>query len=419
MSDYSVSKRLWERIQRHNIPASVFFTLTERCHLHCQQCYLVEDIRGELDTSEVKDALDQLAEFGATNITFTGGEPLLRPDIYEIIQHASHHGFAITLFTSGTPCNPTRVQKLKQAGVHYVSVTLYAAEAGPHDTITQAEGSWAKTVDGLKNLRKAGLKTEVKYLQMQENRGQLVATRELAGKLGASFVVDFKVTATHDGKRHPLSMQLQEEELTYLYHLMAARDGSFAKQLEPRVVAPNSGMCGAGRTRVVIGSDGQVYPCMDYIPSLGNLREQSLRDIWQGQAVQKVRSYKRFEDPICQVCPDQSHCGYCPSSALLDTGDPTKPSAAICSLARVRRRVYEERTGVRPPSFSAEQIQQDLQKLQQSEKTSSGKTTAPASSCGGGCGGGIPQGLQELLERLPPPKTQSSLESLQEKRANS
>lgn len=400
----SISQRLQERISRNTIPASVFFTLTERCHLHCQQCYLVEDPRAELSLSEVKDALDQLAALGATSITFTGGEPLLRADIYEIIRYASHHGFAITLFTSGTPCNLERVQKLKEAGLHAVSVTLYAAEPTPHDAITQVTGSWQKTVDGLQHLRNVGLQTEIKFLQMQDNLGQLIPTRTLAERLGARFVVDFKVTATHDRKRHPLSMQVQADELAYLYHLMAERDPSFAKQLEPRHVAPNSTMCGAGRTRVVIGSDGQVYPCMDLIPSLGNLRTQSLQAIWQGQEVQKIRNLRRFEDPICQVCPDQAHCSYCPSSALLDTGDPTKPSSTICTLARVRRQVWEERNGLRPTTISKDRLHADLQQLAQqtpahAHTQTNAEHTEKNSTCGTGCGS-IPQGLQELLQRI-------------------
>ncbi|MCK6510214.1 radical SAM protein [Myxococcota bacterium] len=397
----SISQKLKERILRNNIPASVFFTLTERCHLHCQQCYLVENPRQELTLPEVKDALDQLAALGSTSITFTGGEPLLRPDIYEIIHHASQHGFVITLFTSGTPCNLERSQKLKQAGVHAASVTLYAAEPAPHDAITQISGSWQKTVEGLQNLRSVGIQTEIKYLQMQENLGQIIPTRTLAAQLDARFVIDFKVSATHDRKRHPLSMQVQADELAYLYHLMAERDPSFAKQLEPRPAIPNSPICGAGRTRVVIGCDGQVYSCMDLIPSLGNLRNQSLLEIWQGQEIQSIRSLQRFQDPICQVCPDQSHCSYCPSSALLDTGDPTKPSTALCTLARVRRQVWEERNGLRPPSFSKDHLHSALQQLAQHTPPlgSTTHSTPKKTSCGSSCGS-LPQGLQNLLQHI-------------------
>ena len=347
-----ISQRFSERVRRHRVPASVFFTLTERCHLRCQQCYLVEDPRDELSLDEVKDALDQLAAMGAVGITFTGGEALLRPDIYDILRYASQKGFVITLFTSGTPCNPDRAQKIKEAGAFSVSVTLYSAEPAIHDAITQIPGAWQKTVEGLRHLKEAGLRTEVKFLQMIDNIGQLIPTRELAATLGARFVVDFKVTATHDGRRHPLKMQAQEEQLAYFYHQMAERDPSFAQQLAPKPVNLNAGVCGAGSTRLVIGSDGQIYPCMDYIPSLGSLREQPIAAIWENQAVQNVREIKRFQDPICQVCPDKAHCSFCPSTALLDTGDPTKPSASLCLLARTRRRVYEERMGLRPRAES-------------------------------------------------------------------
>ncbi|MEM1008603.1 MAG: radical SAM protein [Myxococcota bacterium] len=395
----SIHARLSLRQRQAHVPASVFLTLTERCHLRCQQCYLVEDPRGELTLEEVKDLLDQLAEMGTTRVTFTGGEPMLRPDLFEILEYAHQHGFWISLFTSGTPCNPTRCAKLKAAGVDCVSVTLYGMRPEPHDRITEVPGSWEKTMRGLEHLQAAGLRTEIKFLQMTLNLGELLPTHQFAKSIGARFVMDFKITATHDRKRHPLNLQVQEEELVQLYHQMAEQEAMFARQLEPRKHTPKTGMCGAGTTRMVIGSDGKVYPCMDYIEVLGDARTHSLRDIWSNEAAQKVRQVRFYTHPKCQPCPDKAHCSYCPSTALVDTGDPSTPSETLCLLARVRKRVFHERQRqigpqdklLQPPALQA-----------QDQPASAG--------CGGSCAcSAIPEGLQQLLERLEQKTSTSAL----------
>ena len=373
----TLRKVLSRRATTQKIPLKSMIVLTERCHLKCQQCYLVENPREELSTEKIKDVIDQLAKSGALWLTFTGGEPLLRSDIIELLTYAKTKGFVITIFTSGTPCaNPDRVKRLKEAGLHKASISFYAADPKKHDTVTLLPGSHAQTVEGIKNLRAAGIQVELKYLQMSLNRDEFMATKALAQELDASFRYSFNVTACHDGRRDPMELQVKEEELVSIYHQIADRapkDPHIGRSVNKPDV--NALACSAGHSRVSIGVDGKVYGCVDLNLPVGNIKEQSLQEIWQGDKIKEIRNLKNFSHPACMVCPDQSFCARCPGSAVLDSGDPGKPAFNTCMLARVQRRVYEERNGIRPMTTVENPMPEEQLDM----------IAAPLSSSCGGC----------------------------------
>lgn len=344
-------RTLKERIAFHahaqQLPLTAIVVLTERCHLRCQMCYLVENPRPELSTEDIKDTLTQLADMGVIAVTLTGGEPMLRPDVYELIAHARSCGLVVTLFTTATPCNPERTQKLVDAGLHCASISLYGTEPTVHDAITQIPGSHAKTLAGAENLTKAGIKLQVKFLQTNTNTDQLMSTRALALEWGASFVVSTDLTICHDGRRDPLSLQMQEQVMVNVFRHLAEVDPEGLGRIQPADPTGDKG-CGAGRTRLAVGTDGEVYPCLEWPQAIGHIREDSLRNIWTNYASQKVREVKRYDDPICRVCPDRSFCSFCPGTTFLDTGAPDQPSVMTCMKARARRQVYEELQGQLP-----------------------------------------------------------------------
>lgn len=332
MSEYAFAK---------NVPLAALVVLTDRCHLRCQQCYLVEHPRPEMTTEEVKDTLEQLSELGSTFLTLSGGEPLLRTDIYDLIRHARKLGLLTSIFTTATSCNPERSRRLAEAGLNWASISLYAAEPEIHDEVTQIPGSFAKTIEGVKNLQREGISVQLKFLQMTTNSDQLTPTRALAAELGASFLVTLDLIMCHDGRQDPLQYQLHEEAMYEVYLHLAQTDPDGLGKIQP---SPNNAKhkpCAAGRSRIAIGTDGSVYPCLEWLHEMGNVREQSLADIWNNHTAQSLRESVRYSSLACQVCPDKAFCYYCPGAALLENSDPGKPSVNTCMTARVRRRVYE------------------------------------------------------------------------------
>lgn len=341
LSETSLRSRIAFQAFAHQMPLTALVVLTERCHLHCHMCYLVQNPRPEMTTEEIKHVLSQLADMGVIAVTLTGGEPMLRPDVYELIQHARACGLVVTLFTTATSCNPERSKKLAAAGLNCASVSLYSVEASIHDAVTQVPGSFEKTQQGLQHLKDAGVALQIKFLQMTTNSDQLQPTRDLAESLGASFVVSLELTICHDGRREPLALQMQEQAMMEVFRHLAHVDPEGLGKIVPARHRSEKG-CGAGRTRLAIGTDGTVYPCLEWPVAIGHVREQTLAEIWQHHAVQDLRKITRYSDPICRVCPDRAFCSFCPGTTFLDTGAPDRPSAMTCMKARTRRLVYEE-----------------------------------------------------------------------------
>lgn len=131
---------------------SISWNLTKRCNLNCDHCYLDADFRGglrtdELDTQQCFKVIDQIAEVNPNAfLILTGGEPLLRPDIYEIIRYAADKKFMVVLGTNGTLINHANAVKIKEAGAHGVGISIDSMDPGKHDKFRGVQNAWDQSM---------------------------------------------------------------------------------------------------------------------------------------------------------------------------------------------------------------------------------------------------------------------------------
>jgi len=154
------------------IPIFIQFNLTRRCNLRCVHCCLEDgekpegdrgnDTNRELNLPEIRAVLEQLAQAGCLVLTFSGGEVLLREDLIDIISSARKLDFAVRIFTNGTLVGKREIEAFRRFHIQEVHVSLYAAEASIHDAITSVPGSWAKTLEGVRLMREAGIPVKIK-----------------------------------------------------------------------------------------------------------------------------------------------------------------------------------------------------------------------------------------------------------------
>ena len=175
--------RIVSKLLRQHRLLSVHWELTYRCNETCTHCYLDvfkpnATVAGELSTEQVVDGLDQCAAMGALNVTFSGGEALVRQDFFEIAEHARRKRFAVRIFTNGILVTPKLADRIAALNPVMVEVSLYAADAQTHETITMRRRSWELTVRALRLLHERGIHTQVKTPLMHENVRQLNALRE-------------------------------------------------------------------------------------------------------------------------------------------------------------------------------------------------------------------------------------------------
>ncbi|HOY64046.1 MAG TPA: radical SAM protein, partial [bacterium] len=136
----------FEKAKRAGLTLSAHFELTRRCNLRCRHCYVCGgDERREMSTEQVFRALDVLADSGTLFVTFTGGEPLVRRDFFEIAERAAEKNFAVRIFTNGTLIDEAAADRIAALNPLEVGISVYGATAETHDGITMSPGSFEKS----------------------------------------------------------------------------------------------------------------------------------------------------------------------------------------------------------------------------------------------------------------------------------
>jgi radical SAM protein with 4Fe4S-binding SPASM domain len=323
-------------------PYHVVWEVTTRCNLDCIHCYAgsVDSTRAELSTVEGKQLLDQIAGIDKFRmIVITGGEPLLRKDIFELVEYAGKLGFRIIFSTNGTLLTPGMAQDLARLGVVNFSISLDGFTPECHESIRRKPGSFQGAIDGLKAAAKTGVCLQVNFTAMRRNLPELPGVIDLAESLKADIVMVFQAVPPQ-GERE--SLELDADEQLDLIRTIAEKQRTSRALLMPvccpeywawlagqRHFSPGSGIlniafsgCGAGRGFVYVRSDGEIWPC-NFVPlSAGSVREKSFGDIWENSPLLRgFRGRPRNLGGDCAGCVHQAICGGCRGRAYARAGD--------------------------------------------------------------------------------------------------
>jgi len=278
----------------------LFIEVTARCNERCIHCYADSDPeRSEfLSLDEIKSALDQAREFGRAFVQFTGGDPLIHPQLVEAVAHAANLDFAgIEIYTNGLLLSESLLQRL--ATYHpRLSFSMYADRADIHDAITRLPGSWKRTLDAIRRAMLAGFEVRAGIVLMPENISR-------AGHMTAFLKNE---------------LGLEAEQIRFDPVKQTGR-GRFMHEAEQILVAPDAHSSNRpSRGKLCISADGNVYPCIFARHNgLGNIRKQSL-------AAMLATLDKRPAAPPSQHrwqrCRQQLSCGDCQMISYI-MGDTT------------------------------------------------------------------------------------------------
>ena len=205
-------------------PFLVVWDFTHKCNLQCKHCYSNSGTvqEEELTTEEALAVVDQLADAGVTALAFSGGEPLTRKDFFEVARHAADRGLYVSVATNGTLLTKENVQKLKQAKVNYVDISIDGATAKTHDEFRGVPGAFDKAVAGLKNCVEADLCVCIATTATKNNLEEMPAIIDLAEEIGAERFTYFNFIPTGRGKAH-FDQDLSPEEREKLMHYLLNR----------------------------------------------------------------------------------------------------------------------------------------------------------------------------------------------------
>jgi AdoMet-dependent heme synthase len=348
-------------------PYAVSWNLTQRCNLFCAHCYISAapgaSTAGELTTDECRRVMADIARVNpGTFLILTGGEPLLRPDIFELAAEGREHGFTVVLGTNGVLLRDKQARLMKTHGVQGASLSLDSVDAARHDAFRHLPGAWRAAIRATEALRAEGLDFSLHMSVTDWNLAEIPAMIDLARELGARVLNFFFLVRTGRGEGLTDITPTQYEEILG-YLARAQGTGQAVDQAAPRSVVdrredpwsapvgradgllirakcaphfrrilwerdPTSpllanyahGSCPAGKHYCRITPTGDVTPC-PYMPvSAGNVRETGFAELWE-----RGRVFTDLREPRlggrCGRCEFREICGGCRCRAYATSGD--------------------------------------------------------------------------------------------------
>jgi MoaA/NifB/PqqE/SkfB family radical SAM enzyme len=268
-------------------PATANFAITYRCQCKCVHCSADPSVnpgRQELTTEELKTNVTAAQDLGASIVIYTGGEPLLHPDIFDLIRHVDKERSISMIFTNGDRLSPENCAKLAEAGLFSLNVSIDSVRPEVHDEARKVPGLYDKAWQGIKNTQAAGILAGVSTYASSESiaNGDLEKLLKKAQAEGANEVTIFDcIPSGKFLKRTDLILSPDEKkriiELAKKYHEMDHPMGVIAMA---HVNSPEGVGCFGARTQFYVTAYGDVDPC-DFNPiSFGNVREMPLDAIW-------------------------------------------------------------------------------------------------------------------------------------------
>ena len=311
------------------LPVLSEVAVTYRCNLRCRFCYASCSCRRESDsqemtTAEVERVLRIIRhDAQVPSTSFTGGEPLLRADIFQLVACAKEAGLRVNLITNGTLIDRPAAQRLRRAGLDSAQVSLEGVTAGTHDALTQVPGSFADTLAAVGHLREAGLAVHTNTTANRRNLSELLQLPRLVKELGLDrFSVNLVIPCGSAGPGAEALWVSYSEigEVVREVKRRARRLGVRFLWYSPtpycifNPVAEGLGGkgCAACDGLLSVAPNGDVLPCSSLPEPVGNLLQQPFQEVWSGE---RARFYqeKRYAHPLCRACELFELCdGACP-----------------------------------------------------------------------------------------------------------
>jgi radical SAM protein with 4Fe4S-binding SPASM domain len=323
----------------------VVWNVTNRCNLRCKHCYIEAEDRkyqDELSTEEAREMINDLAAMKVPVLLFSGGEPLIRQDIYELGQMAAEKGLRPVISTNGTLIDDAVARKIKKAGFQYVGISIDGAPA-THDEFRNHPGAFADALRGIRACLNNGVKTGIRFTVNKYNQDDLPEIFEIIEREGIPRFCMYHLVYAGRG-REMADMDTSIGEKRDILELVSKKtielyekgveveilttdnhaDGIFLlnhikeqqpeRQEEIEQLLQMHGGCSAGTKFANIDPRGNVHPCQfwqDY--SVGNIREKPFSEIWTSddELMIKLREKDKHVKGKCGDCSYKSLCSGC------------------------------------------------------------------------------------------------------------
>lgn len=333
---------------KENMLRLVAWEITRNCNLECVHCRAAATMgpyTGELDTEAGFRLLDQIAQLGEPIVILTGGEPLLRHDIFEIAKYGTRKKLRMVMAPNGTLITDKIAKQLVDSGIKRISISLDGSSKESHDQFRGVKGAFEGALNGIRHAKNAGIEFQINTTITKTNLDQIPSIQKLAVDLGAvahhifllvptgrgKYIVDQEITSIEYEEtlnwfytqKEKTPLQLKATCAPHYYRILRQR----AKEDGKTVTFQSHGLdavtrgCLGGTGFCFISHQGIVQPCGFLDINCGDVTRQSFVEIWKNSKIFKnLRNFNELKGK-CGVCEYKKVCGGCRARAYEATGD--------------------------------------------------------------------------------------------------
>lgn len=332
-------------------PKWIAWEITRRCNLRCVHCRSSSEmeVKGHPDftTAEAFRVIDDIASYAKPVLVLSGGEPLLRQDVFDIARYGNEKGLRMCLATNGTLVTEEICGKIKASGIRIVSLSLDGSTPEVHDDFRKEPGAFAGSVNAARLFKQHGIEFIINSSFTKRNQEDIPKVYRLAKELGATAWYMFMIVPTGRGEEimneliskedyedileWHYQMEKDEHDLLvrptcapHYYRVVLQKAKEEGTRFERRTLKFSTGGakgCLAGQLICLITVDGDVLPCSYFPKAAGNVRQQSFREIWEhSELFHDMRDFKSYKGR-CGSCEYINVCGGCRARAYSVYGD--------------------------------------------------------------------------------------------------
>ncbi|MBP7516418.1 MAG: radical SAM protein [Desulfobulbus sp.] len=332
-------------------PKWIAWEITRRCNLRCVHCRSSSqlEVEGHPDFSldEAKRVLDDIHSYASPVVVLSGGEPLLRPDVFDIARYGTALGLRMCLATNGSLVTADTCRQITESGIRMVSLSLDGSTAAVHDDFRNQPGAFDGVMNAIRLFNAHNIDFLVNSSFTKRNQDEAPKIHQLVKSLGATAWYLFMIVPTGRGEEimaelippdeyeamlnWHYDMEKEEDELLVrptcapqYYRVVLQRAKQEGERFKRRTLKFSTGGskgCLAGQLICMIDVDGNVLPCSYFPLPAGNIRHQSFREIWEESPLfLEMRDFAGYKDH-CGRCEYLNVCGGCRARAWAVTGD--------------------------------------------------------------------------------------------------
>ena len=358
--------------QKQFEPKWLAWEITGKCNLNCIHCRSASSLgsdEGDFTLDEAKAFIDELTSFAQPVVVLSGGEPLLREDVFDIAAYGTSKGLRMALATNGSLVNDEICEKIKASGIRIVSLSLDGSTAEIHDDFRKQPGAFKSTLRAADFFKKHGIEFLINSSFTKRNQKDIPNVYKLAKEMGATAWYMFMIVPMGRGEdlmaeliskedydeilKWHFNMELEEKDILvrptcapHYYRIVQQEAKAKGIDFERRNLKFGTGGgkgCIAAQSIAFVGSRGDVQPCSYFPQSAGNVKKQHFKDIWENSKLfNDMRNFKDYKGR-CGSCEYIGVCGVCRDRAL-DVSDDYMSEENLCDHvpAKVLREMKKE-----------------------------------------------------------------------------